>query len=294
MPWNLVPVGVLHWLGWHLPLWGNLSRHSIVQLQESKSGGVFNLEPREEPHPLLIPVKAGGLGALRLWLPWPAAWSCTSDGMSSPGKSQTDSWSRVLRTQVIAETPQTPTPPGVCRGAHSLAVLHLAWAGILSFVMLGPVNPQRDTCAASEAPPDGALMAAAAAQPVPWHITPVQPFREYPLSPKLSAGERQSDQGSRWSSGKSCGKRAKETRCGPSSRRRTCGRRKRCHGELLADLPRHPLSPVWERRPRSGQREEGSVGVRMLCVPGQQMSLTRRDAGALELHGAWLLDSPWP
>lgn len=93
------------------------------------SQGVFNLEPREEPHPLLIPLKAGGLGALRLWLPWPAAWSCTSDRMSSPGKSQTDSWSRVLRTQVIAETPQTPTPPGVCLGAHT-ASLCCIWLGL--------------------------------------------------------------------------------------------------------------------------------------------------------------------
>lgn len=55
-------------------------------------------------------------------------------------------------------------------------------------------------------------MAAAAEQPVPWQIAPVQPFGEYPLSPKLSAREHQSDQGSRRSSGKSCGKRAKETR----------------------------------------------------------------------------------
>lgn len=30
----------------------------------------------------------------------------------------------------------------------------------------------------------------------------------------------------------------------------------------------------------------------MLCVPGQQMSLTGSDAGALEPHGAWLLTLP--
>lgn len=122
-------MGILHWRGWHLPLWGNLSRHSIVQLQESKSGRVFNLEPREEPHSPLIPAKAGALGALRLWLPRPAMWSCTSDRMSLPGKSQTASWSRVSRAQVIAETSQTPTPPGVCCGAHTSSLCCI-WLGL--------------------------------------------------------------------------------------------------------------------------------------------------------------------
>lgn len=86
---------------------------------------------------------------------------------------------------------------GLPWGPHILALLHLAWAGILSLVTPGPVNPQRDTCAASEAPADAAVMAAAAAQPVPRQIAPVQPFRECPSTPKLSAQECQSDQGSR-------------------------------------------------------------------------------------------------
>ena len=84
-----------------LPLHHAAPREQVGEFQSGAKG--------RAPLPPLIPAKAGGLGALRLRLPWPAMWSCTSDGVHSPGQSWADSCSRVLRTQVIPETPR-PVP----------------------------------------------------------------------------------------------------------------------------------------------------------------------------------------
>ena len=116
VPWSLVPVGILHGLGWHLPLWGTFSATPSCSSKRASQGEFQSGAKGRAPLPPLIPAKAGGLGALRLRLPWPAVWSCTSDGVHSPGQSQADSWSRVLRTQVIPETPRSPPLPGFATG----------------------------------------------------------------------------------------------------------------------------------------------------------------------------------